>query len=45
MDEIEFIQVEKRRGIYANLVKFAEVHPLKVKIGIYAPVVTVRPVY
>lgn len=32
--------IEKRRGIYANLIKFAEIHPLKVKIGIYAPVVT-----
>lgn len=32
--------MEKRRGIYANLIKFAEVHPMKVKIGIYAPVVT-----
>jgi hypothetical protein len=40
IQNLEMTPIENRRGIYANLIKFAEVHPLKVKIGIYAPVVT-----
>lgn len=40
IENLEKTPIEKRRAIYKNLIKFAEVHPLKVKIGIYAPVVT-----
>jgi site-specific DNA recombinase len=40
IQNLEKTPVEKCRRIYENLIKFAEVHPLKVKIGIYAPVVT-----
>lgn len=40
IQNLEKTPVEKRRGIYSNIIKFAEIHPLKVKIGIYAPVVT-----
>ena len=28
---------EKQRPIFANLVKFIEIHPMKIKIGMYAP--------
>jgi hypothetical protein len=29
---------EKQRPIFTNLVKFIEIHPMKIKIGLYAPV-------
>jgi hypothetical protein len=31
---------EKRRPIYASVFKFAEIHPTRVKLGIYAPAKT-----
>ncbi len=29
--------VEKQRPIFSNLIKFVEIHPMKIKIGMYAP--------
>ena len=34
---LELAQVDKQRPIYANIIDFAELHPTKVKLGIYAP--------
>jgi DNA invertase Pin-like site-specific DNA recombinase len=38
VQNLEKAPIEQRRGIYANLIKFAELHPTKVKLGVYAPV-------
>jgi len=35
---LESAPKEKQRPIFTNLVKFIEVHPTKIKMGIYAPV-------
>ncbi len=34
---LEIAPVNKQRPIYANVIDFAELHPMKVKLGIYAP--------
>ena len=40
IQNLERTPVEDRRGIYGNLIKFAELHPTKVRLGLYAPVAT-----
>lgn len=37
IQNLERTPVEKRRGIYAKLIKFAELHPTKVRLGLKAP--------
>jgi site-specific DNA recombinase len=37
IQNLEKTEPEQRRGIYANLIKFAELHPTKVRLGVYAP--------
>ena len=34
---LENVPKEKQRMIFTNLVKFIEIHPMKIKIGMYAP--------
>ncbi len=36
---LEKVPVENRRPIYSNLIEFAELHPTKIKLGVYAPLV------
>ncbi|MBL7555315.1 MAG: recombinase family protein [Bdellovibrionaceae bacterium] len=37
LKNLEDAPKEKQRPIFTNLVKFIEIHPMKIKIGIYAP--------
>lgn len=37
LKNLENAPKEKQRPIFTNLVKFIEIHPMKIKIGIYAP--------
>ncbi len=37
ISNLEKVPVENRRPIYSNLIKFAELHPTKIKLGVYAP--------
>ena len=37
IQNLEKTEPEQRRGIYANLIQFAELHPTKVRLGVYAP--------
>ena len=39
INALEMTPIEDRRPIYANLVKFAELHAMKIRLGIYAPTV------
>ena len=34
---LEQTPIELRKHLYSNLIKFAEIHPTKIKVGIYAP--------
>ncbi len=34
---LEKAPVEDRRPIYSNLIKFAELYPTKIRLGVYAP--------
>jgi hypothetical protein len=34
---LEKVPKEKQRPIFTSLVKFIEIHPMKIKIGLYAP--------
>jgi site-specific DNA recombinase len=46
IQSLEKTPVEKRRPLYANLIEFAELHPTKIRVGLYAPttpVVTGEP--
>lgn len=40
INNIEKAPVEARRPIYANLIKFAELYPTKIRMGVYAPTVS-----
>jgi site-specific DNA recombinase len=42
IQNLERTPVEDRRGIYGNLIKFAELHPTKVRLGLYAPVAALK---
>ena len=37
LNSLEKAPKEKQRPIFTNLVKFIEIHPMKIKIGMYAP--------
>ena len=37
LKQLENAPKEKQRPIFTNLVKFIEIHPMKIKIGMYAP--------
>jgi site-specific DNA recombinase len=37
LKNIEKVPKEKQRTIFTNLVKFIEIHPMKIKIGMFAP--------
>ena len=37
IENIERIPVEERKPIYQNILKFAELHPKKTRIALYAP--------
>ncbi|MCB0412115.1 MAG: recombinase family protein, partial [Bdellovibrionales bacterium] len=37
INALEKTPAEDRRPIYSNLIKFAELHPKKIRLGIYAP--------
>jgi uncharacterized coiled-coil protein SlyX len=37
INNLEKVPVEDRRPIYSNLIKFAELHPTKIRLGVYAP--------
>lgn len=37
LKNLESAPKEKQRPIFTNLVKFIEIHPMKIKIGMYAP--------
>jgi hypothetical protein len=37
INSLEKTPVEDRRPIYSNLIKFAELHPTKIRMGVYAP--------
>ncbi len=37
LKNLENVPKEKQRPIFTNLVKFIEIHPMKIKIGMYAP--------
>ena len=37
INALEKVSVEDRRPIYSNLIKFAELHPKKIRLGVYAP--------
>lgn len=37
LKNLEQVPKEKQRPIFTNLVKFIEIHPMKIKIGMYAP--------
>jgi hypothetical protein len=38
LNKIENLPKEKQRSLFSNVVKFIEIHPMKIKIGLYAPV-------
>lgn len=35
--KLEQTPIELRKSLYSNLIKFAEIHPTKIKVGVYAP--------
>ncbi len=37
IERLNTAPVEKQRPIFSNLIKFVEIHPMKIKIGMYAP--------
>ncbi len=37
LKNLDQVSKEKQRPIFTNLVKFIEIHPMKIKIGMYAP--------
>jgi site-specific DNA recombinase len=37
IQNLEKMPAEHRRGVYSNLIKFAELHPTKIRLGVYAP--------
>jgi site-specific DNA recombinase len=37
IQNLEKTPEEQRRGVYSNLIKFAELHPTKIRLGVYAP--------
>ncbi len=37
LKHLENAPKEKQRPVFTNLVKFIEIHPMKIKIGLYAP--------
>ena len=39
INSLEQAPVEDRRPIYSNLIKFAELHPTKIRLGVYAPTI------
>lgn len=39
---LEKAPVELRRPVYSNLIKFAELHPTKIRLGLFAPTAPVR---
>ena len=38
IDRLDTAPPEKQRPILSNLIKFIEIHPMKVKIGMFTPV-------
>jgi len=40
INSLEKVPVEDRRPIYQNLIKFAELYPTKIRLGIYSPAVS-----
>ena len=38
IERLDTAPLEKQRPILGNLIKFIEIHPLKIKIGMFAPV-------
>ena len=38
IERLDKAQPEKQRPILGNLIKFIEIHPMKIKIGMFAPV-------
>jgi hypothetical protein len=38
VQNLEKAPIEKHKTIYGNLIKFAELHSTKVRMGVYAPV-------
>ncbi|HND84722.1 MAG TPA: recombinase zinc beta ribbon domain-containing protein, partial [Pseudobdellovibrionaceae bacterium] len=43
IESLERTPVERRKPIYANLIKFAELHPTKIRMAVYAPTRGVEP--
>jgi hypothetical protein len=39
LKNLENVPKENQRPIFTNLVKFIEIHPMKIKIGLYAPTI------
>jgi PHP family Zn ribbon phosphoesterase len=39
INSLEQAPVENRRPIYSNLIKFAEIHQTKIRLGVFAPTV------
>ncbi|MFN8792166.1 MAG: recombinase family protein [Bdellovibrionales bacterium] len=39
INALERVPAEDRRPIYSNLIKFAELHPTKIRLGVYVPTV------
>lgn len=37
IQRIESLAIDRRRPIYTNLIKFVELHPTKIRIGVFAP--------
>ena len=37
IEKLELTPIELRKPIYSNLIKFAELYPTKIKVGVYAP--------
>ena len=42
VERLESISKEKQRKLYSNLVKFIEIHPMKIKMGLVAPTILSR---
>ena len=38
IEQLDLAPAEKQRPIFSNLIKFVEIHPMKIKMGIYASV-------
>ncbi len=38
IERLDTTPAEKQRPIFGNLIKFVEIHPMKIKMGIYAPI-------